>query len=64
MLGYAEHCKEHTGTQWCYWLFAVALPHIPNMWDDYMNGDEGTRNTYIIGVILMSMIPMALALLE
>lgn len=62
--GYYEHCKQTTGVQWCYWFFAIMLPHLPNMFDDFMNGDEHIRREYTIGGLLLLSIPMAFALLE
>ena len=64
LLGYKEHRDETTGVQWCCWVLALAVPHLPKMFGDFMNGDENIRRQYTIGLIILLTIPIAFALLE
>lgn len=43
---------------------ALAVPHLPKMFGDFMNGDENIRRQYTIGLIILLAIPIAFALLE
>ena len=43
---------------------ALAVPHLPKMFGDFMNGYENIRRQYTIGLIILLAIPIAFALLE